>query len=186
MTSKTCVTRYSYNIFIWWHHLTWHWPWPVFSIGPLLIWYARHRFSIALWQSLGLQLCLVWSRQPICYLSQPWRLTWPLPDLDLTFNWHLTSQRNFKTALESHRWEPSIAASCSSLCLLFRKLDGGWRYTPPPPANGRWLETPALHGLTIETLCLGTICFSNNDMNRMTKKKHNSWNIRWRSDTLVE
>ena len=59
------------------------------------------------------------------------------------------SRGSKKTALEFPRWELSIAASHSSLRLLTSsEVRQGVRYAPPPPSNGRWLETPAPHGLT--------------------------------------
>ena len=56
----SCNTCY---IFLRWPHLTWPWLWPVLTLAC----YLRGIFvisSVAFWQSLGLQLSLVWPRQP--------------------------------------------------------------------------------------------------------------------------
>ena len=45
MTHKTCVTRHSSYIFIWWPHVTWPWPLPVLCISSLFTWHLRHPFS---------------------------------------------------------------------------------------------------------------------------------------------
>ena len=66
MTHKTCITRHSCYIFIWWPHLTWPWPWPVLSISLLFTWHFRHPFrSIFAEFTLAAVSSLVWSRQPI-------------------------------------------------------------------------------------------------------------------------
>ena len=81
MTHKTCVTRYSCYIFMWWPHLTWPWPWPVLSISLLLTWHLRHPISSIL---TGFELAaisgLVFAVDKVDTI-QLWPLTWTPPDI---------------------------------------------------------------------------------------------------------
>ena len=78
MTHSACLTRHSCYIFIRWPYLTWHWPWPLLSIGPLLIWHRHHPFSSTL---TALQLEAVSSLASTAdgEKNRLWPLTWPCP-----------------------------------------------------------------------------------------------------------
>ena len=131
MGHKTCVTRHL--CYILYDDLIW----PeldldlyLLSISLLLTWHLCHPFS-----RIFAEFALAAVSGLVCAAdkakSQLLHLAWPWPNI-------LPCLINFKIALESSRWELSIAASRFSLRLLVRRLDRGW-YTPPSPANGSWL-----------------------------------------------
>ena len=82
MTHKTCITRHSCYIFIWWPHLTWPWPWPVLSISLLFTWHFRHPFS-----SIFAEFALAAVSGLVSAADKAKRVSLDLwPDLDPTFD----------------------------------------------------------------------------------------------------
>ena len=135
--------------------LTWPWPWPVLNLA--LVSYLHGIFvipSVVFWQGLGVQLSLVWSRQPIRVSVRVSRYESALT-LDVCLTRYLILLRNIKIALKSSRWELLIAASRPSLRRFVRKLDSRGDIRPPP-ANGSWLEAPAPRGLSDMSRDLGS------------------------------
>ena len=129
MTHKTCITRNSCDIFIWWPHFTWPWPWPVLSISLLFTWNLRHPFS-GIFAEFA--LAAVSGLNSAAEKRQLWPLIWPWPNI-----W--PCKENFKIASEFPRWELSITASRFSLRLLVRNLgrEGG-DTRPPQPTKVDW------------------------------------------------
>ena len=137
-THTTCVTQdtravFSYDYF--------NWDDIDLELYLALVSYLHGIFnipSVAFWQSLGLQLSLVWSRHLI-------RRKESALTFDTTLTRHLTLSRKFKGCIRILSLGPSIAALRFSLPQLLRNLDrgGGDIPLPPQPAEVGWRWRPS-------------------------------------------